>query len=230
MFKQKKRDIVYDSIEIKPPPEYRFSTGSRFKMSLYANNGYEVVSVIGGTVNDQQNAGRNLEYVVKANGYVKLPMIDSANIDSMNLPQAEKYLEEIYGKYFNDPFVRLDITNKRVMVFVGDQDAKVIQLENDYTSLVEMIALAGGIPSDVKAHRVKLIRGDLNDPQIIHVDLSTIEGMKRGNLIVEPNDIIYIEPMPRYSAVFLREATPFIGIITNFLLIYGLVSGRFNTQ
>ena len=65
-------------------------------------------------------------------------------------------LEEKYASYYVKPFVLMSVQNKRVIVFPGNAgDAKVIPLLNNNTSLIEALALAGGISDDGKAHKVK---------------------------------------------------------------------------
>jgi polysaccharide biosynthesis/export protein len=83
------------------------------------------------------------------------------------------------------------------------------------------LAKAGGI-QDGKAHRIKLIRGDLKNPQVYLIDLSTIEGMTKANLTLQANDIIYVEPRDKVPQKVLEAITPYLTLLTTFLLIYGL--------
>ena len=62
-------------------------------------------------------------------------------------------------------------------------EGKVVNLENENTTLIEALALAGGITNTGKANKIKVIRGDLRNPKVMLVDLSTIEGMKQSNML-----------------------------------------------
>jgi polysaccharide export outer membrane protein len=84
---------------------------------------------------------------------------------------------------------------------------------------LELIAIAGGIPINGKAHRIKLIRGDLKNPQVYLIDLSTIEGMKKAELTMQGNDIVYVEPRNDYVSNFSNRAAPYLGLL-NLILIY----------
>jgi polysaccharide export outer membrane protein len=113
------------------------------------------------------------------------------------------------------------------LVFPGSGGAgKVVTLENENTSLIEALALAGGITETGKAYKIKLIRGDHRNPQVQLIDLSTVEGLRQSNLQLQANDIIYVEPVPRISQHVLSQITPIIGIITSVLLIYDIVVVR----
>ena len=66
---------------------------------------------------------------------------------------------------------------------------------------------------------MKLIRGDLRNPQIQLIDLSTIEGVKQSNLLLQANDIIYVEPTRNLSESILVKISPIVGLFTTIILV-----------
>ena len=113
------------------------------------------------------------------------------------------------------------VLNRRVLVFPGEGGAgKVVTLTNDNTTLIEALALAGGISQYGIAKRIKLIRGDSRNPQVSIIDLSTIDGMKASNLLLQANDIIYVEPRKRVSQGVLAEIAPIVGIFSGIASIF----------
>ena len=65
----------------------------------------------------------------------------------------------------------------------------------NYITIVEALALAGGISNGGKAHRVKVIRGNLSNPEVYEVDMSTAIGLAEANMhYIRANDMIYVEP------------------------------------
>ena len=120
--------------------------------------------------------------------------------------------------------VLLKITSRVVYVFFGDGgQGKIVTLEEDHTSLIEALAAAGGISEWGKAYKIKIIRGDLKNPQIFLVDLSTVEGMKKSSLYVQSNDIVYIEQVSNVAAKLMTQLTPFIALLTTVLLTINLL-------
>jgi polysaccharide export outer membrane protein len=95
-------------------------------------------------------------------------------------------------------------------------------LQNQNTSLLEALALSGGVSANGKAHRIKLIRGDLKNPQVYLIDLSTIDGMKKANMTLQGNDIVYIEPRNDYVQNFVNRASPYL-FIANLAFFYVLL-------
>ena len=164
-------------------------------------------------------------YTVEFDGCVKLPRIGRFPVGGMTTRELEDTLETIYGQYMNSPMVRAKISNHRVTIFPGGSGgtAKVITLQHDNTTLIEALALAGGI-TDGKGYNIKLIRGDLKNPIVYQVDLSTIEGMKQANLTLRANDIIYVEPRLKPITRFLNELNPYITLLSTTLLIINSVN------
>jgi len=122
------------------------------------------------------------------------------------------------SKYYKDPYVVVKFKNKRVVV-LGHPEGQVINLENEDMALLEVLALAGGLSDDSKAHNIRLIRGDLQDPEVQIIDLSTIEGMMKADLKVYSGDIIYIEPVVRGFSRGSRDILPLVSILASTIAI-----------
>ena len=76
-------------------------------------------------------------------------------------------------------------------------------------SLIEVIAMAKGIGNDGKSHNIRVIR----EQDVYLIDLSTLDGLKSGNMIVQPGDIIYIEPTRRPFTEAARDLTPVFSLV-----------------
>jgi len=216
-----KFDTFADSLQFY---EYRIAPNDEVLFKIYTHNGEKMVELMSTSAGSSQVAtGGGLGCLVEHDGMVKLPILQRVKIGGMTLREAEAFLEAQYANYLNKPFVQLKVTNNRVIVFPGGDGglAKVISLQNTNTTVFEALALSGGI-TDGKAHNIKLIRGDLKNPKIYKIDLSTIEGIKQANLLLQANDIIYVEPRARYAQRFLTEIGPYLSLVTTGLLIYGL--------
>lgn len=168
--------------------------------------------------NRQQRDERDREYLVRSNGMVTLPMVGKVELAGLTLNQADSVLAEKFSDYYKNVFVTTEFTNKRVIV-LGATGGQVIPLENQNMNVLEVIALAGGLPEDSKAYNIRLIRGDLSDPQVNIIDLSTLRGMQKASLRVEPNDIIYVEPVKRVLNESIRDISPVLGIISNVITL-----------
>ncbi len=216
--------------------EYRIAPNDILGFSIFTNDGFKLIDLTTGVTTmtaagsggGQNMTGNNsTRFTVEVDGFVKLPIIGRVKIEDQTIREAEKMLEEKYAVYYNKPFVMLNVVNRRVMVFPGTGGSgKVVILENENTTLIEALALAGGITESGKADVIKLIRGDSRNPQVHLIDLSTVEGMRQSNMLLQANDIIYVEPVKRVSRGILAEVTPIVGIVTSLLLLYEIVIKR----
>src|SRR5690606_25679187 len=99
-----------------------------------------------------------------------------------------------------------------------------VYLNNNNTTLMEVIALSGGITERGRAKRIKLIRNVNGERKVYLLDLSTIDGLKYTDLIVQNGDYIYVEPVPELGRELLKEIAPVVSIISSAAIIISVVS------
>ena len=57
-------------------------------------------------------------------------------------------------------------------------------------------------------------------PEIYKIDLSTIEGIKSGNMVLQSHDIIYVTPNPNYALEILSDIGPVLSLISTLTLTW----------
>jgi polysaccharide export outer membrane protein len=214
LFKTDKDFPLAKADTLKVAKEYVIRPGDLLAVGIFSNNGYELVDVL----TPESNSASSLSYVVKENGYAILPMLDSTLMTGYTVGEAERMLEEKYSYYFVNPFVKIEVTNRRAYVYRGRQGAAVVFLDKENMNLLEVLAKAGGVPQGGKADRIRIIRGDLNHPIVFDVDLSTVEGMMEANLGIQANDVIYIDSRLTSNDVAL-QINPLLTMITTLLVL-----------
>lgn len=221
MFKTPK-DYEYDEQKKDTSLEYVIAPNDVISFRLFTNNGIKLIDVSSENNNAQQfqQLSRGLPYLVEYDGKINLPLIGRVEIAGKTIREAEFFLEELYEKDHRDAFILLNVSNRRVTVFTGEGGSgTVITLENNNVKLLEALALAGGISRSGRAGRVKLIRGDLSDPTVYKIDLSTIEGLEQANIILQANDIIYVEPVGITTRQVLSEISPVLGLVSSIITL-----------
>ncbi|MBM3184708.1 MAG: polysaccharide biosynthesis/export family protein [Bacteroidetes bacterium] len=229
MFKiPKGENFQYDSIPMKPTEDYVIGPGDRFTFFFSTNNGERIVSGMSGVNGTEgQTFNRNnqqfiQDYLVRRDGTAELPVIGIINVRGFTTIQLEDTLTELLSKNYIDPFVQIRLSNQRIIIFPGRGQAQVVNLNNVNTTLLEVIALAGGLSEDARANSIKLIRKNKNKREIYKIDLSTIQGLKQAEMIVQSNDYIYVDVKPRIASSVLTEVTPWVSILTSALLLFTL--------
>jgi polysaccharide export outer membrane protein len=153
-------------------------------------------------------------YLIDVKGLAKFPLVGEINLEGLTIRQAEEILQKEYTKYYTDSFVILKFASKRVIV-LGSPGGLVIPLVNDGVRLVEVLAMAKGIEKNGKAHNIRVLRGD----QVFVADLSTFEGYQKNNMIIEPGDIVYVEPVRKPFSEGVQEYGPTLSLITTLVTL-----------
>jgi polysaccharide biosynthesis/export protein len=193
------------------------------RLDVFSNNGEKIIdpnpelskSVV---ANSNSNQANSFNYLVDINGIVKFPMIGELKVESLTLRQAEEIAQKEYAKYFKEPFVVINYQNKRVIV-LGALGGQVIPLINQNVSLVEVLALAKGLNNDAKAHNIKVIRND----HVYQIDFSTIEGFRAGNMMVEPGDVVYVEPVRRPFTESLKDNFTIVSVLVSVVTLVAVI-------
>jgi polysaccharide export outer membrane protein len=234
-------DMIYDKVlfaKMNAENNYIIKPYDRLQFRIYSNKG-EMIKTIGaidninpaepGTnqgantaINQQQTLGTNTNnssvnfsaYTIQTDGHVYLPMIGDVKLEGLTAHQADSVLSIKYTEFYKGSFVRTQFMNKRVIVFKGST-GQVVPLINENTTLIEILAQTGGMPNDTRAKNIRLIRGDLQNPNVLVIDLSTVEGMKRVNLQMQPDDIVYVEPVRKTFVESVSDVSPIISILTS---------------
>lgn len=141
--------------------------------------------------NSQLVSGEDKGYLVNYDSSCTLPMLGRINLVGLTRLEAAKKLEELYSKYIINPIIDVNIASLSVTVLGEVYLPGKIRVDKENTTIVDIIALAGGLKDTSKKRNIKIIRGS----EIITVDLTNIESIKNQLIIIHDNDIIYIEPI-----------------------------------
>ncbi|MDB5281593.1 MAG: polysaccharide export protein Wza [Bacteroidota bacterium] len=214
------KDYQYFELAQKQIDQYVIQPGDEMSVKVFTRDGFRLVDVIGnvngggGGGSSIQSASSFVTYPVDNEGFVRLPIVGEMFVKGYTEKELQRILADKYSGLFVEPFVIVRVENRRAFVFKGS-GASVVALNFAPTNLLEVIAKSGGLDQALKAYNIKVIRGDIKNPQVILIDLSTLEGMRKADLIVQSNDIIYIEQKrTNIATLILSEFTPYLGLVT----------------
>lgn len=220
----KDAEEVTQNIPLKPTEDYRIYHDDKFTFDLYTQNGEKIVEGLAG-MNKESMKVQSPVYVVESNGMAKLPVLGDVHVEGMTVRALEDTLAFLYADEYRHPFVQVRLTNQRVIVFPGaGAEAKVIPLLNNNTTLMEALAQAGGIADRGRADKVKIMRSTKEGRKVYLIDLSTIEGLKYADMIVQANDYIYVEPSEQVVRETVKEIAPVVSIFSSALVIFTVIS------
>ncbi len=233
MFKTPKDgSFQYDSIPMRPYEDYKISIGDKITFDLNTNGGKNLIENL--TQTSVEGSGRgsvissggsgSREFIVKTDSTVDIPILGDLNVVGLTIQKCEDTLEYLFKNQYQDPYIQLRVTNRRCVVFSGNgNSANIVNLTNPNTSLLEVLAMTGGISQRGNARLVKIMRKVKEKREIYLIDISTIDGLKYADMVIQGDDYIYIEPRTRLITGAIAEFAPISSLISSFAVIYTLI-------
>ena len=160
----------------------------------------------------------NSGYLVDKRGRVFLPLLGYVKVADCIIPEANLKLTKAYKKYLKHPFVKVNILNQRVYILGEVRKPGMVSLLNETMTIYEAIARAGGLTDYAKRNSIKILNANDKMKKIRTVDLTRLSSLNSMNIILKPNDIVYI--MPRDMKGFnvgVKETLPILQAISSAL-------------
>ena len=231
------KDYQFDTISnLMKNVEYKIAVNDQLNFQLYTNNGFQLIdrfNEIGSGQNRLMNGGMNgnfgINYMVRQDSLVELPIIGNVNLVGQTAREAELYLEDLFSEFYVDPYIFLRVNSRRIFLFSGSTggEAQVIPLTFNNMTLFEVLATAGGIRKDNNARKIKIIRKTKEGIKIFKIDLSTIDGIQLGNMIMQSHDIVYIQPNINIIPEIMEDLNPILSFASTISLLW-LALTQFN--
>lgn len=187
--------------------------GDRIQFAIFTNQGESVIDPTGvlETTSSQSSTNQGTSgqsagapaYDVLESGECIFPLIGKLKVAGLKITQLDSVLSIKYNVYYNDVYTISKVVNKRIIV-LGGKGGQVIPFTPNM-SLLEALALCDGLNNTSKGYNIRIIRGDLTNPQVKVVNLRTVKDMKQSIVSLMPNDIIYIEPVRRAASEGFKE-------------------------
>lgn len=213
-----KEEINWKSEYQKTIIDYPIKIGDKIQFTLYTNAGESIIDPSGklvatatlGDVNTLSSDKPSFE--VSENGTCHFPVIGKQMVMGLKLSELDSLLSSKFESYYNEVYVISKVVNKKIII-LGGKGGQIVPFTSPTMNLLEAIALYGGIDNNSKGYNIRIIRGDLKNPEITIVNLRTIADMKSSIISLKPDDIVYIEPVRRPVAEGVRDNIFIINIV-----------------
>lgn len=170
-----------------------------------------------------------ISYEVDETGKIKLPGVGEVTIAGLKIREAEQLITEAYKQsILVDPLFVIEIVSSKVTLLGEFFKQGNFPLMNKETSLIDVVGDAGGFTARADKTKIKILRGDKANPEIIDVDLTNLSSLKSQKLNLQNHDIIYVQPRGIY--LFVDKLSPvltYVGVGTSLIsLIYLFTNSR----
>ncbi len=172
--------------------EYLILAQDRLEISLYKDPAQDSMSDSSSELGQSMNDNGIL---VNVAGYISLPLIGKVKVSGLTQSQAADRITNQYKRYLNTPTVYVEVLNKRLFVLGEVNKPGVIKLDKEKMTLFEAIAFAGDLTDWAVREEIVIVS---NSPgkgmEMRAVDLTNFDTMRYSNLMLRPNDIVYVRP------------------------------------
>jgi polysaccharide export outer membrane protein len=163
-----------------------------------------------------RNPDLDAEMLMPSDGVISLPLAGEVDLVGKSPHQASRIIEQKLARHLVEPQVIVNVVESRQPTVIEDPQVTVSVLEfggqkafvfgevyrpgvfylEGATTLVELLAMAGGPTLDAQPRSVLLIRKQPDTgkagPRRIDVDAFVEQGDVAGNPLVTPGDIVYV--------------------------------------
>jgi len=176
-------------------------------------------------VNNQngKNVGFN-GYTIDRHGNIRLPYLGDINILGYTVKEVIVKIEnglKLYLKNTDKIFVQVKLAGFKFVVTGEVHTPGTINLQQEQVNIVEAIANAGEITNTGDKTNIVIIRKTVNGVKKYRVDLTNIDIFNSDLYYIQPNDIIYVNPIKRKS---WGIGTTGLGVFTTFISIFSVVT------
>jgi polysaccharide export outer membrane protein len=186
----------------------------------------EVFSTIAGSAagNSYMNiTDQNLyltSYMVSDSGFINFPLLGKINANGKTIHEMEVSLNSSVSDILREASVVVKLVMYNISILGEVKNPGKYTIYNNRVNIFEAIAMANDLTTFANRSKVQIIRNQGNKNNIVTVDLQSKDILTSPYYYLQPNDIVYIEPLKNKSFAF--ETFPYAlllgGISTLFIV------------
>ncbi|SFO47550.1 polysaccharide export outer membrane protein [Algoriphagus ornithinivorans] len=170
-------------------------------------------------------------YSLDQNGFVELPQLGKINIGGLSEDAAQKKVQEAINQFFKEEvFVKLRIGGIRFTALGEFSNTGTQVILKNRATIFDALAVSGESSILAKKNKLFIIRQYDKGTKIHQINLHDRRLLASEFYFIQPNDILYLEPMKIRQFGNADNLTSSLGLIisvaSSLFLIIALVSGE----
>lgn len=202
-------------------PDYQIQPGDiiylRFKSSLSDMDSYFNFSTLPANnsmmaSSTGQSSGMYLnEFVVDDHGNIRIPVIGILHVAGNDINEIQQMVQDNARKYVADVLVKAKLVSYTVS-FIGEfGNPGKVTFYKDHVSILDAIAQVGEVTYYGNRRHIRVMRQTPKGIYTYHIDLTDPSLLTSKKFYLEPNDVVYAEPLPR--KIFRTEVSDYTFIL-----------------
>ena len=149
-------------------------------------------------------------------GNITMPILGKVHVSGMTIDEVKQKVQALAESYVKDAQTEVKLVSFKISMLGEINRPGQLNIFNDRANIFEAISQAGDISYNGNRRKVTIIRNYNNTSKTIKIDLTQRDILSSPQYYVQPNDIIYVEPL-RSTAFRLRFAdySLFLTLITS---------------
>lgn len=179
-----KGDVIYIYVSSRNP-----ESSKPFNLTAagqtYDNNNYSSYSTM-----------HSLGYQVDELGDIEFPQLGVIHCEGMTRRELSDYIkwQLIDNDFLKDPIVTIEFQNLKVTVLGEVSHPGSYAMNNNHTTLIEALGMAGDLTPYGRRDKVAVIREVDGKRTIVYHDLRSKDMFNSPRYYLQQNDIVYVEP------------------------------------
>lgn len=168
-------------------------------------------------------------YRVSENGTINFPFVGKIYVANLTLDEVHEKIQNVISKFIEESSVTVKLLNDNVTVLGEVRNPGRYLLYDEQINILEALSLAGDATDFANKKRVRLIRKEGNETEMIIMNTLDDELLLSDYYNLKPGDVIYVEPR-RLKAVNLSSMPLNLAFtfINTSLLLYAFYSSNFD--
>jgi polysaccharide export outer membrane protein len=158
-------------------------------------------------------------YSVDEFGYINFSFVDRMFVKGLTVSEVRDQLQKTLNEYFKESTVIVKLVNFEVAVIGEVNNPGSYTVYRDQINIFQAIGLAGGFKDFGNPRKIELVRQTQTGSSIVKLDLSDNKILESPYFYLQPNDIVYIEPLNAKSWAYARFPYETILVLFTTILI-----------
>ncbi|MCT4586493.1 MAG: polysaccharide biosynthesis/export family protein [Carboxylicivirga sp.] len=160
-------------------------------------------------------------YRVESDGNINFPFVGKVYVASLTLDEVRDKIQDVVSRYIEESSVTVKLLNDNITILGEVRAPGRYLLYDEEINVIEALSLAGDATDFANKKKIRLIRREGEDHQMIVLNTLDDRLMFSPYYYLKPGDIIYVEPR-RLKSVQLSSAplTLALALINTSLLLY----------
>jgi polysaccharide export outer membrane protein len=134
-------------------------------------------------------------YSVSPEGYIDFPIVGKVMIKDLTVSQVKDVLQKLVDEYLKETVVVVKMVNFKITIVGEVNHPGEYTIYADKINFFEAVSLANDLTEYANRNKVVLIRVTPNGSRVYNLDMTSDDFLKSDQFYLQPNDIIYVQPL-----------------------------------